>query len=868
MVNSCNSIITVLLTAVLCFSQVNTWVKLDNGIEDGAGHRNFGAMVYIPETDQFLLSMGWIFDRNWMSSERYSTIALRLPDPRWINLLPHDSLYGSWADSTGYTYGFGNPLNETLFERVQGYLRPRVFSNAFKSYYQYAYDSDDKCVYFYQSNRTFRYNTQTRIWDTLSVAAHPAAYQGGTSTVLWGALCYDPVNQEIVAFGGGDVDAENGHYGTWVFKPGVNTWTKLDMAVQPPPRALSQMVYDPENRAIILFGGDHLDYMFADTWAYDCDTRTWSEKHPAISPAPRAGHALLYLPKSKVVVLLGGYAYTNDSYDYGYKVRAPFEMWRYRLETNEWKLIKAFPENDTTPFCPFSIHSMMAVDSADRILGLRNGGFYLEKTTHLLNCDPSLIDEAGTLSLGVPAGTLGRMEGPYDPDWYDQDVAAPNPDSMEAFYKTLPLNTWVRLIPPKTRSAGHDWGTRVYDPDHDQIMVWSGGHSAYCGTDVPQFSPHDNRWHIGFSPDFMLEENGSGGNSGNSAYYYSFSNRPFMPAHSYRNYCYSSVHRKMVYHHYLKYTFTYDPVAMQWDSLRAANMTGDNGGYFHSSLSNSPYGAFGWLVVSGTPGFYLFDSTRAWKALPVNNGAAVPEYVYSTGGAVYDSRRDRMIILSSQTQVGQLWAYSFGDSTLVQLNPTGVGEAGGVDVTGWDGIEGRTRELVYLPAQDKVLVQGQLNLPLYDCGLNKWETLQVANGAGVGATSSVSSGYMYDPNRDLVWDVEQHMAEVYVMRVAGGYDPDSLPGVATEAKKKRPETALSASPNPFNPVVRLIVSGVSDKGGLKIYDCSGALVADLSSLVEKNHAVEWNARGRASGLYFAVLTAQGKRLVRPLVLAR
>src|SRR5262249_2540907 len=102
------------------------------------------------------------------------------------------------------------------------------------------------------------------------------------------------------------------------------------LALQPPQRALSRMVYDPVTKQIILFGGDRLDHLLADTWVFDCAAQRWQEKRPGRGPSPRGGHALVYLPKSKKVLLFGGYTYTSATeYCAAQYAALPFEMWAY-----------------------------------------------------------------------------------------------------------------------------------------------------------------------------------------------------------------------------------------------------------------------------------------------------------------------------------------------------------------------------------------------------------------------------------------------------------------------------------------------------------------------------------------------------------
>lgn len=98
--------------------------------------------------------------------------------------------------------------------------------------------------------------------------------------------------------------------------------------------------------------------------------------------------------------------------------------------------------------------------------------------------------------------------------------------------------------------------------------------------------------------------------------------------------------------------------------------------------------------------------------------------------------------------------------------------------------------------------------------------------------------------------------EVYYCRVA----PLNTP--AEEAATPAKAAALTCSPNPFNPVVRFSLAGNLKDAGLKIYDCSGKLAADVTG------RCEWNAAGRPSGIYYAILEYNGMQISRKLVLAK
>jgi hypothetical protein len=99
----------------------------------------------------------------------------------------------------------------------------------------------------------------------------------------------------------------------------------------------------------------------------------------------------------------------------------------------------------------------------------------------------------------------------------------------------------------------------------------------------------------------------------------------------------------------------------------------------------------------------------------------------------------------------------------------------------------------------------------------------------------------------------------------------ALAGVAPDAK---PDLALRAAPNPFNPatVIRFIVPGpgaAAPHVRLAVYDLRGRVVADLCDgpLAAGPQAIPWRATC-PSGLYFARLTVAGAAAVTKLVLIR
>lgn len=859
-----------LIASCALFSQDNVWRKAADPV---IGSRGNAALTYLPDSNRFLLNMGTKDD-----STTYDDIAFRQSDRQWLNLFPDPSLYGVWGDTTGPVHGkgkndyaqFGSYFKFLgITEDGSTYLRPYL-GNDSRTYAFHAYAPSTGKIYYYVNHRTFTYDTRTRRYDTLSTPLHPADYQGGkekctwgclNASLKWGAMCYDPVNDKILLFGGGGVNASNGNVGTWTLDPATGEWTKLSLATEPPARTFSQMVYDPANHCIVLFGGDRLDRLLADTWIYDCNANQWVQKNPAKSPSPRAGHALIYLPKSGKVALVGGYDYTPSeataSGDAQYAQLSPFQIWTYDPAADEWRLVKSFGAGDTIPWCVTEhyvhLSTMAAADTGDNILALgesESDPWRWNPLTFTLKCNPALWDASGTQTLGVAPGTVTRrINMQDDPAYFKQDSATVDTGATENTLRNITPDTWTKITPPKS-PQDRVWSTRIYDPDRDQILVWGGGHSGYYGNTVPHYSIHTNRWSIGYDAEWGLDHNYE---SGEGPGPFTFQNRPFMYGHPYDNYDYDVNLKKMVLIKFT-YTYIYDPDSMDWDTTRIPNPPDMPGYYYYNSVTQTRHGAFAWSNTTPFGSSFQFwllspDSLR-WRKLPVNGGLALPRYYCEHGGACYDSTHDRMIFISQDSDPGKVWTYDFATNTLAKLTPGGGTGPVRVD-TDW------ARELVYLPQYDAVFVQGDW---LYDCAANEWRMLTLANGP----KSGVSSGYFYDPRRGLVWDVEK--PDIYVLRLS-----ESAVGIEKKSVVNPMAFTAVSAPNPANPVCRILFN-LPEAGAvsIRVYSCDGTLVKgwDLKEMAKGAHAVAWDAKKASAGVYFGQVSWKGQKRPVSLMLVK
>jgi len=122
------------------------------------------------------------------------------------------------------------------------------------------------------------YDAATNTWIEL------APNRAGPENRYGSCAGYDPVGDRFLISHG---FTDNGRFDdTWVFDLGGNTWTDVSPGENRPlRRCLHTCTYDPENAALVLFGGQSNEqFAHDDAWILSADT--WSEV-PATGPAAR-----------------------------------------------------------------------------------------------------------------------------------------------------------------------------------------------------------------------------------------------------------------------------------------------------------------------------------------------------------------------------------------------------------------------------------------------------------------------------------------------------------------------------------------------------------------------------------------------------
>jgi len=521
------------------------------------------------------------------------------------------------------------------------------------------------------------------------------------------------------------------------------------LSAEPSPRARSQAAYDPEHKEIVLFGGDGLEKVIADTWLYDCPTRTWEQKFPKVCPAPRAGHILAWLPKAKQIVLAGGY-----SRDW-----LAQEVWTYDVATNEWKLLLSVPlgpeDYERQKFsqnCPrVTARDVQdgGVGEDDTIICLQ-GRAADSLTTWACKVDPSKPIQSPE---GTSAGTSGQYAwNRIDPAAWEK-VANPDAERMKKFCADLPANQWTAIkFARYAPGATNRWGTSAYDTARHQVLLWGGGHSTSHENDVSHFSLLGGCWTVGFHPDDPIENVYA-----SQPTPLSFQDRPHVPVHAYRAYCYDPAADRMLY-----FDRAYDLTAREWESKPYRGL--EHLGPMNSQMTGTPHGA----VTFSAKGFFRFDSKTGGAAQWVKQpwDGPKPAGIYCDGDVMrYDAKRDALWIAVGR----DLYRYDFatGKGEKIAVNPPKV--LGGFLFNA---------EAAYLPDADLILgmclypkPDGKLANMAYDPAANKffWVDLKFVGPDGKELVFkdnpfSWHDALAYDPELKLAVLNSVSRQQVYVLR--------------------------------------------------------------------------------------------------------
>lgn len=548
-------------------------------------------------------------------------------------------------------------------------------------------------------------------------------------------------------------------------------------APTPPARRRSPLVSDPVNQVMVLFGGDHEDYLMNDTWVLDLTTLSWRRANPKLAPSPRAGHALVYLPGSGKIALWDGYRQRSKS-----KYRAfqagmlpNRELWVYDVKNERWALLASWPTetshemlptyvgfiNDHSGFAP----SALIADSADNLILCTVGpklhskpgrtahwlmpddgrefqrvkDFY--NATWIMPIDVTKVDKGGTRKLGHRANQRGERTGLFVASFCEVEDKAEvlSPDQLEP-------NTWT-LLPEVPRNCcfgqrQRDWGTATWDPDQQQVLYWGGGHCVTGSSTVVHYSPASNRMVEGYDSDEDYSHWGSRNGT--------LLGRAWVPTHSYNIYAYDTRSELMVVAKQ-DGTYLYDPLRMDWLKEKIAQPF--YGHCYETNLVATPHGMVAWAPTkdrNSPRGLWLFDRETGWQDLkPVGN---VPATVVDGSGICYDSKRDRLLLAAPRAynidSDGTLYSFDFTSRKVEKIVPANLDY----------GKARNCREMIYVVHADYLLLvegttkEGKYYNRVYDCARNRWLLIETGAEDQV-QMSRHSTGLAYDGRRKVVFAI-------------------------------------------------------------------------------------------------------------------
>ncbi|MBL8027014.1 MAG: hypothetical protein JNL74_11420 [Fibrobacteres bacterium] len=578
---------------------------------------------------------------------------------------------------------------------------------------------------------------------------------------------------------------------------------------EPSPRALSMIAYDSVSKLFVVFGGDHFDYVTNDLWVFDPAIPKWMQRHPALSPSPRADHH--FLPAANGTILMkGGFNVAN-----GYKHVGPAE-WSYNPTTNAW--------------------------------------------TSLTGASP------------VSSDMREYRNSPNTPEYLMQG-AKPNAATNEALLATIPSNTWYNMNPPYRMAGGRDWGTMAYDPDRDMVYIYAGGHSTYSGTDVIHYHLSTNRYEQNNPPEMPLgwygiSEGCNGwtfnlrpwmsGHSWNGYEYHPVLKKMLLIGR--QNNCCGAPRDNFMY--------IYNPIRGEWDG-RVDMGVAPNNVYSVNPVYTTTMGMIYW---HGSEFWKLNDTTMKWTKLAIT-GSRVPGTSVDFSGITYDSKRNKILVFSCEGYnkpfPGTVYSLDLATNVMTMITPT---NAGSVSMIGpyLREVVYLPNEDKFLFI-GKVTNGSTSGSPVFDPKTNLWNTANVAGTVAFNYASGLIYDKKRNLIWHLCGQNDGNLVpgHVNVLKLDSNtlvYTPFANSSSA-EIAGSNIKLSITTSPNPTASTTHIHINGLNNLTvkSLAVYDIRGRLIRDFTSVLNASRTagmavIPWNTNGLSNEFYTIRLNA-GNRIL-------
>jgi CubicO group peptidase (beta-lactamase class C family) len=313
-------------------------------------------------------------------------------------------------------------------------------------------------------------------------------------------LAYDQESHQVILFGGATALSCQGEGvgfadtldDTWAWDVQTQSWTEMHPAIHPAGRSFGQMVYDAESDRVILFGGtDSAHQPLGDVWAYDFNTDSWEQA--ASEPGARWLPNMVYDSESDRVVIFGGVNQPGCAYGTPALCR---DTWSYDYNSDTWTELVSSAQ----PPLPDGLQSAYS-SAADRMF--LSGSF-----------DPAGSPHTWSYHLNTNAWAEINVSS-YVPDWcarmvYDSEsdrfIVFPCELDKYTIVYDLKTGTEERMTLPSgaTSPASRSTSSFVYVEDLDRVFLFGGilMRNETFATDTWLYDLNTNTWEkVGRSTD-------------------------------------------------------------------------------------------------------------------------------------------------------------------------------------------------------------------------------------------------------------------------------------------------------------------------------------------------------------------------------
>ncbi|MCK5151296.1 MAG: hypothetical protein KAQ65_05640 [Candidatus Thorarchaeota archaeon] len=298
---------------------------------------------------------------------------------------------------------------------------------------------------------------------------------------------YDPVNDRIMMFGGSNDD--DLFDDTWVLNTTSGIWTELALDTSPIPRHSGVMVYDSADEVIILFGGHNGTSWACDTWVFDCNTESWTEMIPDITPPGRGSHAMVYDSVNDRVLLFSGYGDTGPVVS---------DTWAYDYNSNTWEE-KAPSESPHARYGAGYVFD--EVNESMIIFGGNSNGYFSDTWSYDYASDTWTELNPTTHPQALKWSQMVYDSNEHKTIHFGGDSTLSRPQNETWIYDST-TNSWEEREPTIAPPAREAFGF-TYDPVNEKAVLFGGTlHNPEVMNDTWAYEYTTNTWEeLDYSPD-------------------------------------------------------------------------------------------------------------------------------------------------------------------------------------------------------------------------------------------------------------------------------------------------------------------------------------------------------------------------------